>query len=137
MAAIAPTATNVRVGSGSVVSVGLAGEAIEQFEVVYLDSATGKYKLADNSTAAKATAVGIAVTKAALDVYFGFVPLIGGYVDSSSALYTKGVTYVVAGVGGDMMPAGDITAGMYVTIIGVASSTTSLKTYGTVTGLTG
>lgn len=137
MAALAPTAANVRVGSGSTISVGVAGEAIEQFEAVYLDSGTGKYKLAVNSTAAKATAVGIAVTKAALDGNFGFIPLDGGYVDSSSALFVKGITYVVAGVEGDIMPSGDITAGMFVTILGVAASTTSLKTYGTVTGLIG
>ena len=139
MATIVTSVADFRIGTGAKLNVGTAGEAIDAFELVYLNGTDGKLYLADNTTAAKATLVGIAATSTATDGQMGYIPSnAGAYVDSATAIFTAGKTYVVGDTAGTMMDAADAATGDVVTVVGVAATTTSLQFVGTggVTGIT-
>lgn len=139
MATIVTSVADFRIGTGAKLSVGTAGEAIDAFELVYLNATDGKLYLADNTTAAKATLIGVAATSSAADGQMGYIPTnAGAYVDSASAIFTAGKTYVVGDTAGTMMDAADAATGDVVTVVGVAATTTSLQFVGTggVTGIT-
>tara|TARA_R100000951_G_scaffold113555_1_gene115805 strand:- start:731 stop:1156 length:426 start_codon:yes stop_codon:yes gene_type:complete len=139
MATIVTSVADFRIGADSKLSVGTTGEAIDAFELVYLNGVDGKFYLADNTTAAKATLVGVAATSASTDSQFGYIPFSAkSYVGSASALWTAGKTYIVGDTAGTMMDAGDAASGDVVTVVGVAATTTSLQFVGSggVTGIT-
>lgn len=139
MATIVTSVADFRLGSDAKLSVGTTGEAIDAFELVYLNGTDGKFYLADNTTAAKATLVGVAATSAATDSRFGYIPFSAGvYVNSASTLWTAGKTYIVGDTAGTMMDAADAGTGDLVTVVGVAATTTSLQFVGSggVTGIT-
>jgi len=128
MATITPTAANVRVGVGSSIGVGVAGEAISQFEFLYRDGTdANKYKLADNTTEPKASVVAVAVTNAAIDGSVAFIPVVNGVVESTSSLWTLGMVYVASDTPGKLMDAADSVTGDFVTVVGVAESATRLR----------
>ena len=138
MAVISPTSSNFRQGANSTVATGTAGESINAFDLVYLKTSDGKYWKAVNTTAAESIVAGVAATNASADDQIVVVPP-GGSIESSSALWTKGYTYILGDTGneGKMMDAADITAGQYVTVVGTAESTTVFQFIVTATGLTG
>ena len=65
MATIVTSVADFRIGTGAKLNVGTAGEAVDAFELIYLNGSDGKLYLADNTTAAKATLIGIAATSSA------------------------------------------------------------------------
>jgi len=92
----------------------------------YLDTADGKWKLADNNsaTAAVRTPGGIALNGASNGQPLAV--LTQGPITIGAAL-TAGVAYYLSDTPGGICPVADLGAGEYPTVIGIASSTTVLK----------
>lgn len=125
MADLTITAANVVAGSGASVRHGTAGATITAGQVVYLDSSTSTYKLADNNsaTAAVRSPTGIALNGAASGQPVGV--LTRGPITIGAAL-TAGVAYYLSDTPGGIGPVADLASGEYPTIIGIATSTTVL-----------
>ena len=128
MAAIAITAGSVIPSSSAVIKSGIAGETITAGQVVYVEPVTLLIKLCDaNSTAAIATAAGIATNGASVNqkVYYctedtgGFA--IGATILSGDTLWTSGTP------GGITKTAADNVNPVYCTVLGVMTSTTLAK----------
>jgi len=140
MATITLTAANVRVGASGTASVGVAGETVSVGDFLYLKAGDGKYWKAVNTTEAEANIVGVALTNAAADGNVAYLNIVDQvtYLDHSTAVFTQGQTYVVGDTAGTVMDAADIGASDYVTVAGVAASTTSLLLFrGTTGGISG
>lgn len=126
MADLSITATSVLAGGGAKTVEGVAGAALTAGQVVYLDSATNSYKLADNNsaTAAARSPDGIALNGAAsgqpVEVLTRGPVTIG-------ATMTAGVVYYLSATAGGICPVADLTTGHYPTILGIATSTTVLS----------
>lgn len=126
MADLTITAANVAIGgSDSQTKIVQVGEAVTHGEPLYRLSSDGKYYLGDADDAAKDDVSVLALTAAALDGYA--LVLTGGPV-SFGAILTVGEIYVLSDTPGGIKPEGDLGSGDYVTILGVAS-TTSLLTW--------
>lgn len=125
MADLVLTAANVAAGTGARVEHGTAGAAVTAGQVVYADSATNTYKLADNNsgTAAARAPFGIALHAAStgqpLQVQTTGPITIG-------ATLTAGVAYYLSGTPGAICPVADLVTGMYPTALGIAISATQL-----------
>lgn len=120
------TAANVVAGSNAKKLPGTAGATITAGQTLYRAAATGKLLPADadSATAEVRTPVGIALNGAAdgqpVDyIYEGDVNL--------GATLTVGEIYVQSDTAGGIMPEGDLEAGDYVTVLGVASAANNLK----------
>ena len=98
--------------------------SISAGEAVYLDSATGKYDLADASAASTATVAGLAVTDAAIDGYFLYVS--AEEVDLG-AILTAGDFVYLSATAGKLCPFADLVSTNVVTQIGHATTTSNLK----------
>jgi len=125
MAAFAITAGSVIPSSSAVIKYGVAGETITAGQVLYVEPVTLLLKLCDaNSTAAIATAAGIATNGASVNqrVYYctedtgGFA--IGATILSGDTLWTSGTA------GGITKTAADNVNPVYATVLGVMTSTT-------------
>jgi hypothetical protein len=105
---------------------GLAGATITAGQVVYLDSSTSTYKLADinSATAAVRVPVGIALNGAAsgqpVTVQTGGQVTIG-------ATIAAGVFYYASGTAGGIRPVADNTTGDYPAVVGFGVSTTVMQ----------
>lgn len=126
MSDIAITAANVIAGSdASIDRSHNAGVAITAGQVVYLDSTTHTWKLADADGASVPikTAQGIALNGAAagqpLAVQKGGQITIGGTL-------TAGIQYFLSSAAGAICPVADIGTGEAVCEVGIAISTTVL-----------
>jgi hypothetical protein len=126
MADISITGTSTVAGSGARIVEGTAGAALTGGQVVYLDSATNTYKLADcnSATAAVRSPAGIALHSAAsgqpIAVQTAGSLTLGGTL-------TAGVVYYLSGTPGGVRPVADNTTGDYPVALGIATSTTVLK----------
>lgn len=126
MADLTITAANVLAGSGAKKVHGTAGATVTAGQVVYLDTTTSTYKLADcdSATAAARSPAGIALHGASsgqpLAVHASGLITIG-------ATLTKGVAYYLSPTAGGICPVADVLAGDYPTILGIATSTSVLK----------
>jgi hypothetical protein len=126
MADLTITAANVVSQAGSTAARGTAGATITAGQMVALDPADGRYKLADNNsaTAALRTPGGIAMNGAAngqpLAVHTGGPITIG-------ATLTAGVVYYLSDTPGGICPVADLASGEYPTAVGIATSTSVLK----------
>ena len=98
--------------------------AISAGEAVTLDSATGKYDLADASAASTATVAGLAVTSADADGYFLYVS--AEEVDLG-AILTAGDFVYLSATAGKLAPFSDLVSTNIVTQIGHATTTSNLK----------
>ena len=140
MATITLTAANVRVGASGTATVGVAGETITVGDFLYLKAGDGKYWKAVNTSQAEADVTSVALTNAVLDGNVAFLNIVDKvtYLDHSSAIWVQGDTYVIGDTAGTLMDAADIGASDYVTVAGVAASTTSLLLFkGTTGGISG
>jgi len=137
MALISMTPADLRMGTGTTTSQGIAGETIVPWDFLYLKASDGKYWKGINTTAAEATIVAVALTYAAADGELAIAVINPGvsYLGNASAAWTKGLNYVVGDVAGQLMLPGDLTAGQFHTLGGIAASTTSLLLYSTNSGL--
>ncbi len=98
--------------------------AISAGEAVYLDSATGKYDLADASAASTATVAGLAVTSADADGYFLYV---ASELVDLGAILTAGDFVYLSATPGKLCPFSDLVSTNVVTQIGHATTTENLK----------
>ena len=140
MATITLTAANVRVGASGTATVGVAGETITVGDFLYLKAGDGKYWKAVNTSQAEADVTSVALTNAVLDGNVAFLNIVDKvtYLDHSTAAWVQGDTYVIGDTAGTLMDAADIGASDYVTVAGVAASTTSLLLFkGTTGGISG
>ena len=126
MADLTITAANVGIsGSGSNTRVVQVGEAVTQGQPGYLLTTDGKYYQTDaDDTAAKAVAAGIFLTAASTDGYA--VLAMPGSTINLGATLAVGTVYVLSGTKGGICPAADLATGDYTTILGVATTTSSL-----------
>lgn len=123
MADLTITAANVTIGGQRTkYKTVKAGEAVTHGAVGY--QLSGKYYLADNSTAAKANAKVIFLHAAGTDEYV--IAATGGLVDVGATV-TVGQVYAVSANGGKIAPIGDVsTTGQYVTTLGVGVTTSAI-----------
>jgi hypothetical protein len=140
MAVVSPTADNLRLGSGASVVIGVAGLTLVPFQWCY-QSSNGKYLLCDSAEEISSVPSHITIGRAVLDQNIALVPVAAGsittHIDSSSALWIKGETYVVAPTAsaGKLQQAEDTSTGEWVSIAGVAVSTTSLQCHNSQSGI--
>jgi hypothetical protein len=123
MSDIAITATSVVQGANAVVVHGIAGASITAGQVVYLDSATGKWKLADANGTGTTHPGGIALNGAAANQPIAVQT--SGDITVGGTL-VAGDPYYLSATAGGIMPAADLTTGDNVALLGLAKSTTVL-----------
>lgn len=126
MADLTITAASVLAGTGASVKAGVAGATITAGQAVYLDTATtGEWLLADSDSAtviARGSAnFGIALNGAADGQPINI--LTGGPITIGSAV-TAGTAYYLSDAPGGICPLADLATGDYVTLIGLATSST-------------
>lgn len=124
MADVSITATSVLKGATAVTNSGTAGGAVTAGQPIYSDSSDGKkLKSADADAEASAEAIGIALHAA--ENGQPLVYAISGIV-GLGAVMTQGEVYVVSATAGGIAPQSDLVSGDYVTVLGVAASTSNL-----------
>jgi hypothetical protein len=126
MADLSITAANVVAGSGAKKVTGTAGATITAGQVVYFDSTTSTYKLADtdSATAAVRSPAGLALNGASANQPVAV--LTSGPV-TIGATVAVGDVYYLSGTAGGLAPFADVAAGDYPCIIGICTSTTVLN----------
>lgn len=125
MADLTITAADVKKTDSTLIAEGIAGGTVTAGQPVYKDStASNKLKAADADVLASAAAVGIALHGASADQPLKYA--IGGNL-TLSAVMTAGAVYVVSANAGGIAPVADLGSGDYVTLLGIATSTTNLK----------
>ena len=126
MATVTVTAAEVLPTATTEKEVGIAGETLTAGMSVYKKSSDANaWWKADADTAAEAQAGGIALCGASDGQYV--VVATDGDIDPGFTC-TVGETYIVAAdVAGGIAPIGDLLAGDYATILGVATSASNLK----------
>lgn len=123
MADVAFTATSIKPGANAQIEHGYFGATVTQGLAVYLDSSDNEWKLGNCETSATTAAVvGLALTSGA-DGQPGTI-ITGGNMTCDNVV--AGETYILS-TAGKICPITDVAMNDYVTIIGVATSTTNLK----------
>ena len=102
----------------------VAGEAIAVGDLIYLDSADSKMKLADASAAATSGVVGISLTAAAADG--DFIVYVASQTIDLGAILTAGTIYCVSATAGKICPHADLVSTNVVAILGYATSTSQM-----------
>lgn len=128
MTDLSVTAANVLIGAGAVVEAGNAGGTIARGKAVY-KAADGTILVTDptSATVVARQAIGIALNDAAAGQPVDYMKM-GGEI-TIGATMTAGVTYYLSGaVAGNICPLADVGASEYLSIVGIAKSTTLLKT---------
>jgi hypothetical protein len=121
------TAPTYLVGTDQDVITGTAGEALSQFDVVYLDSVSSAFKKAENdATASQADAVGIVVQAGGIsNASTGLIQLFG-YVKNTSWTWSVGNTLYVNTTPGGLSAAPPTAPGTYTKSVGFALSATEI-----------
>lgn len=125
MADLTITAASVIMGTGASIKHGTAGATITAGQQLYLDTATDTWKLADSNSATAAVRVPSATALHASLAGQPITVLTGGPITIGATL-TAGVAYYLSDTPGGICPVADVGSGEYVTIIGIATSTTVL-----------
>jgi len=124
MADLSVVAADVLGVSGNTTIRGTAGATITAGQLVYLNSSTGRYSLAQGDAAATDAVVGLAAHGASNGQPLQIIT--GGVVDLGVTL-TVGEIYVLsAAAAGAIAPKGDLSSGEYVSIVGVAQTADNL-----------
>lgn len=127
MADITITDTNVIKGSNANVEIGVLGATVAAGEIVYKDASdSDKFKLADadSATAEVRTGYGMALNGGVSGQPVQV--LMTGDV-ALGAVLTAGEIYVLSSTPGKIAPKADLSAGEYVNIVGVATTTSNLS----------
>ncbi len=127
MADITITAANVVRSSSANLLRGTAGVAIAAGDVVYLDPADNRYKLADcDAAAAEARSPSaFAVNSAAPGQPIAVQQ--GGDLTLGAATLVAGTTYYLSPNPGKIAPLADVLVGDYWTVVGIARSASVLR----------
>jgi hypothetical protein len=118
------TAANVTAGTGAVTINGTAKEAVTAGQLMYLDAASGQYKLSANATTGRKTLAGIALNNAAAGQ--PIVIQTSGQVNLGSVA-TTAVIYTVSSNQGGIAPSTDNATGQDIIIFGVAVSASVIQ----------
>jgi hypothetical protein len=135
MADLTITAANVAKGSDATVVNGTFGATVTQGQSVYKDTADNNHwKLAQSDTAAKAGSggVGVALNSGADGQPCQVITSGDNFVPG--ATLAVGTRYFVSGTAGGIQPHGDVGSTEFVTLLGIASSTSVLKMNPVVSG---
>ena len=125
MADVTQTPASVVLGTDAVTSTGTAGATIVAGDVLYKDLTDGgELKLTDADAALTAVIAGIAVSGAADKQLVSYQH--GGPINPGGAL-VKGTIYVASVTPGNIAPQADLVSGDFVSILGVAISTTEIQ----------
>lgn len=134
MADISITAANVAQGTGAVVDKnGLAGATITAGQVVYFNTTTNRWALADANGSGTRVPQGIALHAASSGQPLAVQT--GGDITIGATL-TAGLAYYLSDTPGGICPVADIGSGEDVVLIGISKSTTVLKIAIVVPGVT-
>lgn len=126
MADLTITAANVLKGSNAVFATGIAGDTITAGQVLYLDSTTGKYKLADSDSATEAARKGGYIALNGASDGQPIAVMREGDVTIGATL-TAGTTYYLSDTPGGIAPIADLATGDYYCIVGIAKSASILS----------
>ena len=126
MSDLSLTAASVLKGTGAQLGYGIAGAAITAGQALYIDAAdSNKLKLADcDGASALRTCVGLALNTCASGQPVTYQK--GGEISLGSVL-TQGTIYALSDTAGGIRPVADNGSGDYVTILGVAKSSSVLS----------
>lgn len=121
MTALSITAANVIAGTNAITENGISGATITAGQVVYLDTATGRYELADNDSATLAVrqARGIALNNASDGQPLRILK--SGDI-TIGATMTVGAAYYLGATPGEIIPTGDLAQDDYVVLLGIAKT---------------
>lgn len=123
MAALSITVGNVGIGTDSVdVRAVQVGEAVTQGAPGRISA--NKYYLCNNSTTTDAAATCIFMGPASADGDYVLALFSGRW--KVGATVTVGQTYVVGNNDGELAPISDLTTGDYVTILGIADTSSTI-----------
>ncbi|WP_420406921.1 hypothetical protein [Hoeflea sp.] len=126
MTALSITAANVIAAGGANVENGVAGATITQGEVVYRDTSTSKFGLADcdSATANVRVAYGIALNGASDGQPLRVLK--SGDITIGATL-TIGAAYYLGATAGEIVPYADLVEDDYIVFLGVAKSASVLS----------
>lgn len=126
MADLTITATSVIAASDAVTEIRPAGAVTAAGQVVYLDTTTDTYKLADtdSATAAARSPRGIALNGGAIGQPIQIIRSGGVTIGATVAV---GVGYWLSGTAGGICPVADVAAGDYPVFLGIGTSTSAIK----------
>jgi hypothetical protein len=125
MADLTQATANVKLKSVARVTAVIAGEAVVEGEPVYLATDNKWYRCDANDGAIKARCGGIVLTPSATNGQF-VIALPGADIDLGATL-AVGETYVVSVNVGKIAPIGDLASASWVTTLGVATTTSTLR----------
>lgn len=118
--------TAVRPTSNTDVINRVYGATVSPGQPLYQDSADDEFKLADaNASSATANAKGIAITPG-VDTGYGLIAK-GGSIILVGTTMVVGEQYYVGPTAGSIIASSELTTGDYVTLLGVAATTTQLN----------
>lgn len=125
MADLTITAANVLKASGGTQVTGIAGEALTAGQSIYVDTAdNSKIKLADADAATTAVVAGVTLNDAATGQPIEYLT-VGNY--NPGATVVLGETYATSITPGGIAPIADILSGDFITIIGIATTTSNIN----------
>lgn len=122
------TAASIAPAANAQIEYGASGEAIGAGKSVYFDSSLQQWLLADanHATAAKRRPTGISLNASAAAGQKVAVQK-GGDLNLGATL-VAGARYYCSATAGGICPEADLATGMEVSLIGIATSTSNLKT---------
>jgi len=128
MAAISITASAVLPSASAIINSGIAGAAITQGQAVYIDTANSNLiKLADTTSALKATVAGIAINAASTGQKIDYVVKDPNFTLGSTQLSGDDVWLFDTTPGALTITAADLESGDYKVHIGTYTSTTTIN----------
>jgi hypothetical protein len=125
MSDLSVTAASVLKGSNATIEHGISGETIAQGKQLYKSSSTGKWMLADSNSATveARTPTATALCGASLDQPITVQKR--GDITIGATLVAN-TAYYMSDTPGGICPLADVGTGEYMTLIGIAKSTTVL-----------
>ena len=125
MADITVTAANVAPGTGAVIDRRYNfGATVTAGQVVYLDTATNTWKLADNDSSATTAVLGGVALHGGASGQPAAVLTGGNY--NPGATVVVGTIYVLSSTAGGICPAADLGSGDYVAKLGIATTASNI-----------
>jgi len=124
MADLVVVAANVQPGASGVTKSGIAGEGITAGDSLFIAADGGVEVCQHDLTALEAACVGVALNDAATGQHIVYA--VSGDVNMG-AILAIGQTYVVGAGPGGIAPEVDVGAADFLTVIGVATTTSNLK----------
>ena len=126
MVALSITAGNVLQATGATTEVVTYGATITQGQAVYLDTTTSTWKLADADATVLTAAVGGISLTSGVATQKGVICTAGNI--NPGATVAIGTAYALdgAGVAGAIAPIADLGSGDWVSILGIATTTSNI-----------